>query len=53
MIIQAHLGDGFSGTKAEGSLRENATVIIIFRGGGFEEIKAQLKPLPFIFQAQT
>lgn len=33
-------------TKAEGALRDNATLILIFRGGGFEETKALTQTPP-------
>lgn len=33
-------------TKAEGSLWDNATIILIFKGGGFEETKALTQTSP-------
>lgn len=39
-------GTGSSGAKAKGTLRGNATTILIFRGGWFKNIKTLAQTLP-------
>lgn len=41
-------GRGASGAKVEGSLRDNVTTIVTFRGNRFEEIKALAELLLYL-----